>query len=136
MQKLKRLYNQVRGFFPSQLPQGMEAFEAWVDSIFNTYELPTMDKDSVKFGLSAAIMHLGPTTAYKSKWYFVLIIKAGAAKQIAGAKFHEVKLEQQRKAMEAAQAAAEKAEAEERAKVNTTGAVTHIEVAPGGCQAV
>ena len=88
---MKRLFNQFLGLFPSRLPVGMTAFDAWIDSIITTYPMPTMDRDSLVNGLAATVLRLGPTAAFKSKFYFALIIHAGAAKQIAGAKFSELR---------------------------------------------
>ena len=102
--KIKRFFKQALGLFPSAIPTGVEAFEAWAQSLEETYDLPTKDKDSIRFVLSTAIMHTPPTAAYKSKFYFVLLIRAAAAKQIAGAVFHDIKTKQ--KAAQAAEATA------------------------------
>jgi hypothetical protein len=99
--KIQRILSQVVGLLPSRLPVGIAEFDQWSDSIINTYDMPTSDRDGIKFVLATAIMHLGPTAAYKSKFYFVLLIRASAAKQIAGAKFQEIKLAQQARAAEA-----------------------------------
>ncbi len=103
---IKRLYDQIRGLFPSRLPTGVAEFNAWADSIASTYQLPTADQDSVRFSLATQIMHLGPQAASKPKYFFVLAIRAGAAKQIAGNAFQEIKSRHQ-----AAQKAAQAAEA-------------------------
>lgn len=95
LSKIKKSYRFVRGLFPSALPVGMTGFEAWADSIQETYKLPTEDKDTVRFALASMIMHLGPQDATKSKYFFVLSLRAGAAKQIAGAYFYEIKQKQQ-----------------------------------------
>ncbi len=99
---IKKLAKQVRGLFPSALPTGLTAFNAWADDISDTYFMPTSDKDSIRFSLASIVMHLGPTAAYRSKFYFALVLRAGAAKQVAGAAFYEIKNKQQ----EAAKAAA------------------------------
>lgn len=93
--KLIQIYNILRGFFPSPLPQGIPAFQSWADSIIETYSLPTEHRDSILGALATMIMHCKPTEGYKSKFYFVLCIKAGAAKQVAGAVFQDIKLKQQ-----------------------------------------
>ncbi len=103
---VKRLLKQLRGFLPSRLPNGMGAFDTWANDIADTYTLPTQDRDSIRFALATIIMHLGQTAAFRSKWYFVLMLRSSAAKQVAGNVFHEIKLKQQ-----AAQAAAQHAEA-------------------------
>ena len=93
--KAKRLLNMFLGLFPSKLPTGMAAFDSWAQSIIDTYSMPTQDKPSLLFGLTATIMRLGPTTAYKSKFYFYLILTAGAQKQVASEQFRLVKEGQQ-----------------------------------------
>jgi hypothetical protein len=99
-----RVFRFFKGFFPTPLPTGVKAFEAWADQIQDTYSLPTEDRDSIHYALATMIMHLGPTQAYKPNWYFVLAIRAGCAKQVAGATFQEIKLRQKALA-EAAEAA-------------------------------
>lgn len=89
--KIKRLGRQIRGLFPTPIPVGMSEFNIWAQNIIDTYPLPTQDSDSVKFTLTSIIMHLGPSDAYKSSFYFYLRLKAGAAKQIAGAVFYDIK---------------------------------------------
>lgn len=104
--KVIRLIKQIIGLLPSALPTGMTAFEAWAEDIIATYDLPTKDKDSIKFTLSTIIMHLGPQAAHKPKYYFVLTLRASAAKQVAGQVFTDIKT-RAREAEEAARKAAE-----------------------------
>lgn len=108
--KFIKLIKQFIGLFPSALPMGITAFDEWANDIINTYDLPTKDIDSIKFTLSTIIMHLGPQTAFKPKYYFVLTLRAGAAKQIAGQVFSDIK----HKAKEA-EIAAQKANEHENA---------------------
>lgn len=89
------MYRQLQGIFPSPIPTGMTEFNAWVDSLIAIYTLPTADRDSIVFAVASMIMHLGPTTAYKPKLYFVLALRSGAAKQIAHGAFSEIKMRQQ-----------------------------------------
>lgn len=103
--KLTKLARQIRGLLPSRLPQGVDEYNAFIENLFNTYDLPTQDRDSIKFSVGTMIMHLGPTSAYKPNIYFALAIKAGAAKQIAGSVFYEIK-ERQKKLAEQQQAEA------------------------------
>lgn len=91
MTKLKRLLSYLRGFFPSKVPTGMTEFDSWAQSIIDTYNFPTNDRPTLIFGLSTTIMRLGPTEAYKAKYFFYKIICAGAAKQIASEQFRLVK---------------------------------------------
>jgi hypothetical protein len=90
-QMLIKLIKQIVGLFPSALPNGVAAFDVWAKDIMDTYDLPTKDEDSVKFTLATIIMHLGPQVAYKPKVYFVLTLKAGAAKQVASQVFTDIK---------------------------------------------
>lgn len=94
----KRYYNKLRGAFPSPLPVGVTEFQSWADTIIDTYTLPTQDRDSVHYALATMILHLGPTVAYKSNWYFVLSIHSACAKQVAGATFQDIKIRQQQAA--------------------------------------
>jgi hypothetical protein len=98
LRKLKKLGRLIAGLFPTAIPVGMTEFEQWAQSIEDTYRLPTNNKDSIRFSLATSIMHLGPTAAYKPKLYFALVLKAGAAKQIAGATFQDIKQRQQQAA--------------------------------------
>lgn len=96
--KIKRFFRQVRGFLPSPIPVGITAFDAWVDDFTATYPMPTQDRRSVVFTLSASIMHLNETAAYRSKFYFFLLVRAASAKQVAAHQFHQAKLAQQAEA--------------------------------------
>lgn len=95
LNKAKKLFKQLRGFFPSALPTGTTAFNAWADDIAATYFMPTENVDSIRYTLASIIMHLGPTAAYRSKFYFALVIRSGAAKQVAGSVFQDIKIRQQ-----------------------------------------
>ena len=90
--KIKRLARRVRGRFARPLPTGMGAFHAWAEALVDTYPMPTQDLDSIKFGLAATIMHLGPDDVALPDIYFVKRIRSGAAKQVAGAAFYEIKI--------------------------------------------
>lgn len=111
IQSLKRLVSKALGVFPTAVPTGTEEFHAWADSIIDTYPLPTADVDSIKYALATMVMHLGPTQAYKSKLYFALALRAGAAKQIAGGVFSEIRERHQKAQAAAAKAAEQKPEA-------------------------
>jgi hypothetical protein len=91
LSKLKKLLKQVRARFPSKLPVGMSEFDAWADSIIDTYTLATKNKDSIKFTLATSVMHLKEKDAFIPKHHFYLILEAAAAKQIAGATFMQIK---------------------------------------------
>src|SRR5258706_12016664 len=90
LSKIKRIINQIKGLFSSPLPVGMAAFDTWAQSIADTYALPTTDATSIKFTLASIIIHLPPTADSKPKYYFVKMIRAASAKQIAGQAFYEI----------------------------------------------
>lgn len=98
---LSKLVRKVRGLFPSALPQGVTEFEEWAKSIASTYWLPTINDRDIKFVLTSMIMRLGPLAAYKSKYYFVLALRASAAKQVAGYVFSDIKTQQQQEQQKA-----------------------------------
>lgn len=105
MNKMKTLLNLFLALFPTKLPQGMSEFDTWADSLIAIANFPTSDSDSIKYALATMIMHTGSTTAYKPKMYFIMAIKAGAAKQVASGVFQQIKhrqAEAQKKAAEAA----------------------------------
>lgn len=87
--KIKKFVHLFRAMFPSALPNGMSEFDTWANDIIDLYNFP--NNDSIRFALASMIMHSGPTDAYKSKFYFSLMIKSSMAKQIAGAQFQEIK---------------------------------------------
>lgn len=99
--KIKRLIRQLTGLLPSPVPVGVADFETWSQSIIDTYPIPA-DADSVKFALATMILHSGPTDAYKPKFKFFLMLRAGMAKQVAGAVFQDIKTKQQERAKLAA----------------------------------
>lgn len=82
----------LRNYFPSAVPQGIAEFDTWSSSIIRTYGFP--DNDSVRFALATMILHSGPTAAYASKRYYALMVKAGAAKQVASQVFTDIKQRQ------------------------------------------
>ena len=93
--KSKRYFAILKGFIPGRLPVGVTEFDAWAQSILDTYPMPTSDLTSLKFTLASIIMHLGPQKAYVSKFYFYLTINAAAAKQVAGHTFYTLKKQQE-----------------------------------------
>jgi len=103
--KIKRLYKQLAGRLPSPLPVGINEFNAWCDDIKATYDLPTQSDDDIRFTCAAVIMRFNEIADAKPKYFFVRAMRSGAAKQIAGYAFGEVKNRQQA-AYKAAQEAA------------------------------
>jgi hypothetical protein len=94
--KLIKILKKMRNFLPSPVPLGIAEFEAWASDIISTYDFP--NNDSVRFALATMILHSGPTAAFVSKRYFSLMVKAGAAKQIASQVFQDIKIKQQAEA--------------------------------------
>lgn len=92
MNKANKLFKQFLGLFPTNLPVGMTEFNEWADSFFEIYDLPTDNKDSVYHTLAAIVINGGSQTHRRSKYFCYATLKAGAAKQIAGAVFHEIQL--------------------------------------------
>lgn len=103
-----RAFNRLLGRFKSKVPTGVLEFNDWAQSIIDNYDLPTSDLDSVRYTLATIIMHSKAQDAYMPKQYFVLTLRAAAAKQIAGHVFTEIK-QKQKEAELAAQNEANKA---------------------------
>ncbi len=91
-QKLLRIARQFLGLFPSALPQGIQGFKEWSDSIVSTYNVP--DNDSTRFALATMVLHLGPTVAFKPKFYFALSLYKSAANQVVFAVMEDLKAKQ------------------------------------------
>lgn len=91
--KIKKLALRLYAFVPTRLPIGLTEFNEWASSVLSLYDFP--DNDSTRWALASMVIHLGPTDAYKPKRYFGLSIRAGAAKQVAGTVFQELKLKDQ-----------------------------------------
>lgn len=91
--KVKKVLSLIRAMLPSAVPIGRTEFNAWSSSIISLYNFP--DNDSVRFALATMVMHLDATSAFRSKWTFAKMLRAGAAKQVASSVFQEIKLKQQ-----------------------------------------
>lgn len=108
--KIKHYIKLFLALFPSKVPTAMSEFNDWADSIIEIGNFPTKHRDSIIFALATMIMHLGQSgfsNVYKPKMFFILAIKAGAAKQIASGIFQEVKTRQKQEAEAAAKKLAE-----------------------------
>jgi hypothetical protein len=121
IEKLTKLLRQIRGLFPSQVPQGITEFEQWAASIAATWHLPTADLNSIKSTLAVIVMHMGPKDDSKSKYHFVRTFRAGAAKQIASAVFTDIKNTQATTAQKALEAKPAEATAVIPTAVATSG---------------
>ena len=100
---MKRIFNKALSYIPTALPVGMTTYAAWSDSVVELIG-PIADNDSLRFCVASEVLRLGPSATSIPKNYFVQRVRAGAAKQIAGAVFTEIK-EKQRQEQLAAQAA-------------------------------
>lgn len=107
-----RFLKLIRNFFPSALPIGITEFETWAEDIVSTYGFARSVElnRSYRWILASSMTTLGPTAAYKSKYYFFLVIQAASAKEIAGGTMYNIKQEQiaEQKAIREAAAAAQK----------------------------
>ncbi len=81
MKKLLKLWNQFLGLFPQPLPRGVSEMETFFNKFFNTYDIPNLD--SYKLAISTMVMHLGPTVAFKSPFWFYRSVRAAQAKETA-----------------------------------------------------
>jgi len=109
--RLLKLARQVLGLFPTNLPVGITEFNEWADSFVETYDLPTTDKDTIYHTLAAIVINSGSQVHRRSKYFCYVTIKAGAAKQIAGAVFSEI--QHKRRAEAAKEEAAKNANTKE-----------------------
>lgn len=107
--KLVKYLNQVLGLFPSPLPVGMTAFQSWMNSIIQSYDIP--DNDSSRFALATMILHLSSTTSSKPKIHFARSMRKAMANQVAAAVMQDLKDKQA--------AAAAKAQEEANAQATT-----------------
>ncbi len=89
--KIVKFAKKLMGYFPSPLPVGMTEFESWAASIADLYDLESIaDMRSIRYALSTMIISSGEVSAYMPKRKFALMVRTGAAKQIAGAVFQDI----------------------------------------------
>ena len=79
--KLVKTCKFLRGFFPKKLPTGLADFNQFSADIIDVYGLPNLP--SYKHAIASMIMHLSPTTFYKSPWFFAISVKKAMANQTA-----------------------------------------------------
>lgn len=103
MNRLKVAFKRLLSYFPTPLPVGMTAYKEWSDSVVDLIG-PIANTDDLQFCVAAEVIRVGPAVCSAPKNYFVKRVRAGAAKQIAGAVFTEIK-ERQMAAQKAALAA-------------------------------
>ena len=83
-------------YVPTRLPVGLAEFNAWADSIIGLLGpgFDNVPKDDLYFVLATIVMHLPSGKDSVPKAYFVRSIRKGAANQVAGQIFQEVKKRQ------------------------------------------
>lgn len=86
---LKRLLS----YFPVNLPVGMTAYAKWEESLVELIG-PIATVNDLRFCIASEVIRLGPNACSISKNYIVRRVRAGAAKQIAGAVFTDIKNQQ------------------------------------------
>lgn len=107
---LKKILNKFLSYLPTPLPMGMTAYLEWSKSIADLIGPITSIESDLHFCISAEVIRLGPSVCLVSKHYFVRRVRAGVAKQIAGAVFSDIKeKDRQDKAAQAAKQAEETA---------------------------
>lgn len=92
--KTKRFCAKMRGYFPCQLPRGREEFDKFVDSIFDTYDLP--NHKSYKHSIATMIMHLSPQSDTATKFYFAQSIRKAMSNEVAFYIIKEIRDEEQK----------------------------------------
>ena len=75
------------------LPIGRKQFMEWSDRIISG-AMVEADEESLRFSLSAMIMQLGPTEAFREDAYFILSLRKAAVNQTAHAMMMEIKEKQ------------------------------------------
>lgn len=99
MNKAQKCVSYGLGFLPSKLPVGLDQFESYCSSIFETYSLP--DLPSYRNAIATMIMHLAPTSFYKPKFYFAKSVKKAMANQTAYEVIQRIRDEEKKKEQEA-----------------------------------
>lgn len=79
--KVSKIARLVASYVPTQLPNTPDKHEAWSASVCELSGYPL--NDSFRQALAIMILHLGPTTSYKAKQYFIRSLDKTAANQIA-----------------------------------------------------
>jgi len=99
LNNIRRFFKQLLGFLPETLPQGATAFDNFVTDVIETWDMPTPLRSDIEYVIAMNIV--GQNSDRRSKMYFVRLIRAAAAKQIAHANMQRIYNE--KKAEQAAQ---------------------------------
>lgn len=94
MLQLKKLLDKATSYYPTELPTGGTAYDAWLDSVVDLVG-PIADKDSLIWVISNEIMRLPSGQNRVPKHYFVKTLRKFAANQIASNKVIQIKEKQQ-----------------------------------------
>lgn len=82
--QLIRFFKQIRGHFPEVLPMGVTTFNAFVDDVIATYNMPTPLRSDVLYVIAMNIVSAKREPADRmSKWFLFRQLRAAAAKQVA-----------------------------------------------------
>lgn len=87
---VKKFYKILISMFPTPLPLGVSAYEAWLNDIVYLTG-PIADDESLKWVISQEILRLSPGRDRVSRHRFVKLIRKYAANQIAANKIAEIK---------------------------------------------
>lgn len=93
MTLLKRIWNRITAYIPTQLPIGVREYNAWADSVLALTNLP--DNESTRFALASTIPHQPLTKALLPRIYFARLLIKAAANQVAFGVMEEMKAAQQ-----------------------------------------
>lgn len=97
---LKRIRMVVAAFIPTPLPQNGLELESWLQSILEIAGLP--NNDSFQQAVCTHLMHLGTTTAYKPKLFFILAIRKAVANQVAYERIDQIRQQSKKDSSEKA----------------------------------
>lgn len=101
---MRRLLLKVLSFYPKKLPVGLTEFNAWSDEIVELTNFA--DPISLKFAIASMVIHLPANTGRVSQNHFVRGLRKSAANQVASQIFQDIKVEQETKQKQQAEAAA------------------------------
>lgn len=77
-----------------RLPVGMTEYEAFVDDLIASYDLPTKNRTSVSYVVASIIINAPDNVVEMPLKLFADMVSASAAKQIAGQVFRDIKTQQ------------------------------------------
>lgn len=78
---------------PRPLPMGRTEFAEWSDRILSGALIPGATRESQKFALADAILHLGPTESHKPDAFFIHMLRKCAVNEVADTMRKEIREE-------------------------------------------